>query len=114
MPYIEMKFTMPLNEDKKISICEKIENSISGNFRKPKSFVMSEIKDNVPLRMGGEPLKKGVYISVKLFGAASKSVCNLCTGEISNMLKKELEIESKNIYITYHPVDLWGWDRQMF
>ena len=114
MPYIEAKFTMPLDETKKNSLCEKIENAVAGNFRKPKSFVMTEIHDNIPLRMGGTPMKKGVYISIKLFGATTKGVCSVCTGEISNMLKKELDIDSKNIYITYHPVEFWGWDRQMF
>ena len=114
MPYIEAKFTMIMDEAKKNSICEKIENAVSGNFRKPKSFVMTEIKDNVPLRMNGASMKKGAYICIKLFGTASKPVCSSCTSEISNVLKKELEIDEKNVYITYHPVDLWGWDRQMF
>ncbi len=114
MPYIEAKFTMPLDQAKKNSICEKIENSVSANFRKPKSFVMMEISDNMPLRMNGMPLKKGAYISIKLFGTTTKPVCSSCTSEISNILKKELDIDSKNIYITYHPVEFWGWDRQMF
>lgn len=114
MPYIEAKFTMALDEAKKNSICEKIENAVSGNFRKPKSYVMTEVKDNVPLRMNGAAMKKGAYISIKLFGSTSKNVCSICTSEISNALKKELEIDGKDVYITYHPVDLWGWDRQMF
>lgn len=114
MPFIEAKFTMALDEAKRNSICEKIENAVSGNFRKPKSFVMTEIQDNIKLRMNGTFMKKGAYISIKLFGATSKAVCSVCTSEISNTLKNELQIESKDIYITYHPVDLWGWDRQMF
>ena len=114
MPYIEAKFTMALDEAKKNSVLDKIENAVSGNFRKPKSYVMTEVKDNVPLRLAGSAIKKGAYISVKLFGETTKSVCSLCTGEICNMLKKELDIDGKNVYITYHPVEFWGWDRQMF
>ena len=114
MPYIEAKFSMPIDEAKKSLICDKIENAVSGNFRKPKSFVMTEIQDKVPLRMAGMPLKKGAYISIKIFGETTKGVCSLCTGEITNMLKKELDIDYKNVYITYHPVSFWGWDRQMF
>lgn len=114
MPYIEAKFTMNLDETKRNLICEKIESIVSGNFRKPKSFLMTELKDNVQLRMGGNVLKKGAYISIKLFGEITKGVCSVCTGEISNMLKKELDIDEKNIYITYHPVEFWGWDRRLF
>ena len=64
--------------------------------------------------MGGVQLKKGAYISVSSFGTTTKAICSACTGEISNLLKKELDIDNKNVYITYHPVEFWGWDRQMF
>lgn len=114
MPYIEAKFTMALDEAKKTAVCEKIENAVSGNFRKPKSFVMTEIKDNTPLRMAGAAMKKGAYISVSLFGEAAKASCSSCTSEICSILKKELEIDGKNIYIVYKPEMLWGWDGQMF
>lgn len=114
MPFIEARFTSKLDETKKDLICEKLENAVSGSFRKPKSFVMTEIIDNVPLRMGGTSLKNGAYISIKFFGTSTKGVCSSCTSDISNILKKELDIDSKNIYITYHPVDFWGWNRQMF
>jgi len=114
MPYIEAKFTITLDSAKKTAVCEKIENAVSGNFRKPKSFVMSEIKDNTPLRMAGASLKKGACIFVSLFGEAAKASCSACTSEICNILKKELDIDSKNVYIVYKPEMLWGWDGQMF
>ena len=114
MPYIEVKLTAALDGGKKISVIEKIENAVSGNFRKPKNFVMAEIKDNSPLRMGGEPVKKGAYISVSLFGEITKPACAACTSEICSVLKKELNIEGSNVYIVYHPENFWGWDRQMF
>ena len=114
MPYIEAKLTVKLDETKKTELCGKIENAVFGNFRKPKSFVMSIIKDNEPLRMAGAPMKKGAYISVKLFGEASKTACSACTSEICSILKKELEIEGKNVYIVYQSENLWGWDGKLF
>ena len=114
MPYIEAKFTARLEETKKNSLCEKIENAVSAHFQKPKAFEMTEIKDNTPLRMSGAAMENGAFISVKLFGEASKTAAAACTREICSILKKELEVDGKNIYIIYNGELFWGWNGQMF
>ena len=53
MPYIEAKFTMAIDDAKKISLCEKLESAVCGNFRKPKTYVISELRDNVVIMRDG-------------------------------------------------------------
>ena len=83
-------------------------------FNKPSSFVMTGIEDNTELQMGNKNIEKGAYIEIKLFGNTNKSVCNVFTKKISEFLEKFYGINPQFVYITYFPVDLWGWNGQMF
>ena len=62
----------------------------------------------------GEKVEKGAYISVRLLGSASKSACQMSTKNICDILSSELGLDGSKIYVTYHPVDLWGWNGSMF
>ena len=63
--------------------------------------------------MGEKKIEKGAYISISLLGSASKSACQDLTRNICNILST-YGIVSSNVYITYHPTDLWGWNGSMF
>ena len=59
-------------------------------------------------------LENGAYLSIKLLGNTTKPVCVQLTQKICEILKQELGTEGQNIYVSYHPVDLWGWNGSMF
>ena len=67
-----------------------------------------------PIYFQTRKLEKGAYIAICLLGSASKSACQGLTGEICNILQRDYGIDGANVYITYHPTDLWGWNGGMF
>jgi len=58
-------------------------------------------------------LDKGAYVSVSLLGSASKPACQSLTQNICAILSG-YGIDGSGVYVTYHPVDLWGWNGSMF
>ena len=75
---------------------------------------MTSVEDSQDLYMGGKKLENGAYLAVSLLGSTSKPVCGQITKAICDILKQELGTEGQNVYVSYHPVDLWGWNGQMF
>jgi len=114
MPYIEAKFSVKLDESQKDDLQKKLADAVSYAFSKPKSYIMTNIEDDKSLFMGGNKVEKGAYIVVRSLGSIAKPSCQSATKEICNTLTNEYGLNGSNIYITYHPVDLWGWNGSMF
>ncbi len=114
MPYIDAKLSVQVDENKKNDIQIKLTDAVSSAFSKPKAYIMANIEDSASLYMSGEKVEKGAYISVRLLGSATKSACQMSTKNICDILSSELGLDSSKIYVTYHPVDLWGWNGSMF
>jgi phenylpyruvate tautomerase PptA (4-oxalocrotonate tautomerase family) len=114
MPYIEVKSSVKIDENMKNDLQIKLTDAVATAFSKPKMYIMANIEDSASLFMGGAKIEKGAYISVSLLGSTSKSICQNLTKNICDILNSELGIDSENIYITYHSVDLWGWNSSMF
>jgi len=114
MPYIEAKLSIKLDENQKDDLQKKLADAISSAFSKPKSYIMTDIEDAKSLYMGGNKAEKGAYIVVRSLGSVSKPACQSATNEICTMLTNDYGLSGSNIYITYHPVDFWGWNGSMF
>ena len=114
MPYIETKISIKLDENQKNCLQKKLSDAISIAFSKPKSYIMVNIEDSKSIFMAGNKLEKGAFISISSLGSISKSCCINSTKDICNFLKSDLDIDGSNVYITYHPVDFWGWNNSMF
>ena len=113
MPYIEAKLSIKLDENQKNDLQMKLADVVSSAFSKPKAYIMTNIEDNKSLYMAKKKAEKGAYIAISLFGAASKPSCTALTKDICNILSS-YGIDGSNTYVTYHPVDLWGWNGSMF
>ena len=112
MPYIEAKLSIKLDDSQKDDLQQKLSNAISSAFSKPKSYIMTNISDSESVYMGGT--KSGAYIMVRSLGSVSKPQCQNATKEICDILTNEYGLNGSNIYITYHPVEFWGWNGSMF
>lgn len=113
MPYIEAKLSVKLNENRKNELQAKLTDAVSSAFSKPKAYIMAGIEDEKSLYMAENKLNNGAYVSVSLLGSASKPACQNLTRNICDILSS-YGIDGSNIYVTYHPVDLWGWNGSMF
>ena len=114
MPYIEAKMSIKLDANQKDALQKKLTGVVSVAFGKPKAYIMVCIEDDKSLYMGERKLEKGAYIAIRLLGSASKSACQGLTGEICRILQSDYGIDGANVYVTYHPTDLWGWNGGMF
>ena len=114
MPYIEAKLSVKLDENQKEDLQKKLTDVVSSAFSKPKSYIMTNIEDSKSIYMGGQNAEKGAYIVIRSLGSISKPACQISTNEICDMLTNDFGLNGSNIYVTYHPVDLWGWNGSMF
>jgi len=114
MPYIEAKLSVKLNENQKEDLQKNLSDILSSAFSKPKSYIMTNIEDSKSLYMGGKNVDNGAYIVVRSLGSISKFSCQAATKDMCDMLIRDYGLDGANIYITYHPVDFWGWNGSMF
>lgn len=113
MPYIDCKITKSLTESQKEKLKSEFGKSVA-LIGKPESYLMVGICDNYTLYFGGQKLNEGAYVEVSLFGSAPSSAYEKMTESICAVLKKELQIQGSAVYVTYHPVQDWGWNGQNF
>ena len=113
MPYIEAKLSVNLDEAQKNDLQARLTDVVSSAFSKPKAYIMTNLEDGKSLYMAERKLENGAYISIRLLGSASKPDCQNLTRNICDILA-EYGITGSNVYVTYHPVDLWGWNGSMF
>ena len=114
MPYIEAKLSIELNDNQKDELQAKLSNAVSSAFSKPNAYIMTNIEGSKSLYMGSTKVEKGAYIVVKALGSVSKPSCQTATKAICDMLTNDYGLIGANIYVTYHPVDMWGWNGSMF
>lgn len=113
MPFIDSKITGVVPQEKK-DVLKSEFGKLMSVIGKPESFLMVGFEDNYDLYMGGKKLEKGAYVSVSLFGAASRSAYESLTEKICTLYEKELGIPGNAVYVTYHGVSDWGWNGRNF
>jgi len=114
MPYIEAKMSIKLDDNQKDNLQKKLTGAVSNAFGKPKAYIMANIEDDKALYMAESKVAKGAYIAIRLLGSASRPACQSLTKEICSILQNDFGIDGANVYVSYHPVDLWGWNGSMF
>ena len=114
MPYIEAKLTVNMDLGKREVLQRRLTEAAADALGKPKKFVMVGIEERTPLWMAGEKLTKGAYIAVRLAGDASKDAYNDLTRRICEILSEEFGIAPAAVYVTFHPVESWGWEGHLF
>ena len=113
MPFIDSKITLKVSEEKKEVIKTRLGKEIS-LIGKPESFLMVGFEDEYSLYMAGNKLERGVYVAVRLFGNADSAAYDRLTSAICRIYEEELEIPSKNIYVSYVGTKDWGWNGRNF
>ena len=113
MPFIDSKITVNVSAEKKDLLKDEF-GKLMSLIGKPESFLMVGFEDNYDLYMGGKKLEKGAYVSVSLFGAASRSAYENLTEKICGLYERELGIPGNAVYVTYHGVNDWGWNGRNF
>ena len=114
MPFVEAKLTVPITYEERVSLHEAIAELVNKTLNKPKEFLMVTIESNLPIWMNVKPLEKGAFISVRLMGDPGREAYTKFTAKISDLLHERFGIGNKSVYVTFHPTDYWGWNKQLF
>lgn len=114
MPFINTKTTVKLSDDKCESIKKKLGKAIEIIPGKSESWLMVSFEDECKMYFKGRNDKPLAFVEVKIFGKASRDVYNSLTGEITNILHDELNIQPDCIYVKYEEVSNWGWNGSNF
>ncbi len=113
MPFVDARLTVPATAAQKESLKAAFGQAITA-LHKTESYLMVSITDDCPLWLGGRRLEKGAYVAVSLFGQAAARDYDRMTGLICGILQRELGIPGDAVYVTYHPVENWGWNGSNF
>lgn len=113
MPFIDAKITVPVTPEGKEEIKSALGRLI-GTLHKSENYLMVGIADNYDLWLGGKKLDKGAYVAVSLYGHADRRDYNALTAQICALFADQLGIPGSAVYVTYHPIDDWGWNGANF
>ena len=109
MPFIDSKITVPVTAELKEELkCEL--GKLITILGKSETYLMVGIEDAYDLWLGGKKLEKGAYVSVSLYGNAPSESYDKLTGQICDLFADKLGIPGDAVYVTYHPVNDWGWN----
>lgn len=113
MPFIDLKITEKLTEEKK----EKLKSEFGKNINilhKPENYLMVGIADGYALYFAGKKLEKGAFVAVSLFGRTNPADCERMTSAICKILKDEVGVDGSSVYVTYQGISDWGFDGSNF
>ena len=108
MPYIDVKITGPVTNEKREILKSELGKAIS-LMDKPESFLMIGFQDNYDLYFGGNRLEKGAYVSIAMLGEPDREKNSAMTARVTEILQEQLDIPPKCVYVSYHGVRDWGW-----
>ena len=78
--------------------------------------VTPQVKEEIKSALGRmiTTLHKSEYVAVSLYGSAAAQDYDRLTGQICQLYSDKLGIPGSAIYVTYHPVNDWGWNGANF
>ena len=114
MPYIEAKFSAKFDESAQNSLASGLCKAVAEAFGKKPASIMSLIECDKTLFIAQNALDSGAYIAISLLGTSvEKSKCEVCVRLVSEALRG-FGINPDEVYVTFHPIPLWGRGEKMF
>lgn len=113
MPYINTITNVRISNDNEKNIKSKFGEAIK-ILGKSESWLMLNFVDNQRMYFQGDNSKPMAMIEVKLFGKASANAYDNMTSTITDIVSKELNISSNQVYVKYEEVSHWGWNGNNF
>ena len=113
MPFIDCRTSAVLSPAVRERIKARFGQAVSV-LKKPESYLMVGFTDGYELWFAGRRAEKGAYVSVSLFGRASAADCERMTALVCDILQEEAGADPAQVYVSYHPVENWGWNGSDF
>lgn len=113
MPLIQLKTTAELTPALRDELTSDF-GKMMAEAGKPESFLMIEFEEGADLRFGGKKPENAALVEMKQVGDLGGDVYLCLTKTVTRILNERLGIDPQSIYITYQPVDDWGWNGTNF
>lgn len=113
MPFINVKTSTSLTEEKRIAVKTALGESISV-MGKGETYLMVGFEEDVPLYFGGEKQEKCAFVDIKVFGDVDPDQAGQMTGLVCRTMEMVLGIPADKTYVTYQGISDWGWNGTNF
>lgn len=114
MPFIDVKTSAKLTEEKIEQIKTELGSSIAFIPGKSEAWLMVNIQDSCNLYFKGNQDGETAYVEVSIFGKSSKDDCEKVTIDICRMLKEIANVPADRTYVKFEFSDMWGYNNFMF
>ncbi len=114
MPFIGVKTSAKLSDEKKSIIKSRLSRAISLIPGKSEAYLMCAVEDNISMMFRGTESAGIAFVEVKILGSSTKDNYGRLTEEICNILHEEAGINGSDCYVKFEEVKYWGMDGFMF
>ncbi len=113
MPFIDARFSTPLNESQEENIKKRLGEAIT-LIGKSEAYLMVQIEGDCKLYFKGNKDDESAYFEVKLLGKSSKANYEKLTVALCEIASQELSIPTNRVYVKFEECEYWGYDSFMF
>lgn len=113
MPFIDARFSTPVDAKKEEIIKQKLGKAIS-LIGKSEAYLMVQIQGDCNLYFKGNKDADSAYFEVKLLGKSTKANYETLTKALCELASEELNINGNRVYVKFEEVEYWGFDSFMF
>ncbi len=114
MPFINSRVSIPMTEQQKVSLKERLGDAIALIPGKSEQWLMLELADNCGLYFQGTNAQPSAMIEIKVFGEIPEGCLGEMTKKICEIYETELQIKQDRIYVKYEECFKWGWNGSNF
>ncbi len=113
MPFIDARFSTPVNEAKEEVIKKRLGEAIA-LIGKSEAYLMVQIAGDCNLYFKGNKDDDSAFFEVKLLGKSTKPNYEKLTKALCEIASQELSIPTNRVYVKFEEVEYWGFDSFMF
>ena len=114
MPYINLKTTTKVTEEKAEILKAKFGKAIESFQGKTEAWLMVGIEAEQKLWFKGDNSADSAIVDVDLLGAVSKDGSLKMTCAVCDILEEVLGISPSRVYVKYTGFADWGWNNTNF
>lgn len=109
MPFVDIRITKKLTDAQKDAVKSRFGEAMAV-IGKPEAYTMVGIIDGYTLYFAGNKLEDGAHIAVDILGSANPSNSEAFTRAACDIMKEQLGIPGKNVYVEFRHTPDWGWN----
>ena len=109
MPYIDVKLSCGLSNEKEELLKAAFGRLIADIPGKTEDYFMVKFEDNCRLWFRGKNSNPIAFVNVMLYGKAEASAYQKLSEDILALLKNEMNVQPTNAYVKFEEVPNWFW-----